>query len=366
VTLENITWEDQEKRGQLRPNIPTATFPYLATSHGNLAQTNAINQYLAETFNPSLLGSNAFEKGQVRQWIEFANIEVARNNKALIYPLFGFYEYHKADADHATKDLKDHLSLLNKHLEGKSFIVGNSITLADVTMFNVLRPYFQLVFVEDQRKKLYANITSWFTSLAATEAAVKTYGRTVLCKVPAKAPKVEKKEEPKKEEKKEEKPKKEATGDDDEEKPKKKKANPLDLLPPSTFVLDEFKKEFLNTTEKKAVMENFWTKFDPSGFSFWSMVYQKLPTEGKIFFKTCNSSSFFLQKLDTFRKYTFAVHGVYGVEGNYDVKGVWMWRGTDIPEEVKEHDNFPYMTIKKLDHTVEADRKLIEEYWLNL
>ena len=368
VTLESVTWEDQERRSQLKPNIPTATFPYLETPHGILSESHAITQYLAEAYNTSLLGANAFEKGQVRQWIEFANLEVGRNNKALIYPLFGFYEYNKAEADLATKDLKEQLSVLNKHLEGKSFLVGNTLTLADATMFFTLRAYYQLVFVEDQRKKLYPNITNWFNSIATSTTAIKAFGRTVLCKVPAKAPKVEKKEEPKKEEpKKQEKPKNEAAGDDDDEdKPKKKKQNPLDLLPPSSLVLDEFKKEFLNTTEKAAVLQNFWTRYDPNGYSLWWMQYQRLPSEGKILFKTNNSSSFFLQKLDNFRKYTFSAHGVYGVEGDYEIRGVWMWRGTDIPDEVKEHDNFPYMTIKRLDHTSEADRKLIEQYWLHM
>jgi len=170
----------------------------------------------------------------------------------------------------------------------------------------------------------------------------------------------------KKKKEKEEKAPKEGDDDDEEDKPKKKTKNPLDSLPPSPFVLDSFKKEFLNTPEKAAVLKDFWGKIDLGGYSFWYMHYQKLQSEGKILFKTSNSSSFFLQKLDPFRKYTFSCHGVYGVEGNYEVKGVWMWRGTEIPEEIKEHDSFPYMTIKKLDPLNENDRKFITEYWLHL
>jgi hypothetical protein len=41
-----------------------------------------------------------------------------------------------------------------------------------------------------------------------------------------------------------------------------------------------------------------------------------------------------------------------------------MWRGTDIPEELKEHDSYEYITFKKLDK--DADRKFIEEFWLNV
>jgi elongation factor 1-gamma len=113
-------------------------------------------------------------------------------------------------------------------------------------------------------------------------------------------------------------------------------------------------------------MKEFWNKFDPNGYSFWWMQYQKLPSEGKVLFKTNNSSSFFLQKVDSFRKYAFAAHGVYGVEGEYEIRGVWMWRGTEIPEEMQSHDSFPFMTIKKLDPSNEADRKLVEDYWLNI
>jgi len=137
-------------------------------------------------------------------------------------------------------------------------------------------------------------------------------------------------------------------------------------LAPTTFVLDDFKKEFLNSQDKPGVLENFWSKIDLNGFSFWFMQYQKLPTEGKVLFKCNNSSGIFLQNLDQYRKYCFSCHGVYGVEGNYEIRGVWMWRGTDVAPFIKEHDNFDFMTIKKLDPLNENDKKLISEYWLNI
>ncbi len=33
----------------------------------------------------------------------------------------------------------------------------------------------------------------------------------------------------------------------------------------------------------------------------------------------------FLHKLDNFRKYAFVVHDVYGTEGDYKIRSVWMW-----------------------------------------
>ena len=338
----------------------------METSNGVLSESLAISYYLAETYKPALLGANSWEKSQVSQWVQYAANEIARFNKALIYPLFGFATYNKEEADQASKDIKEYLKVLNKHLEGKQFVVGNSITLADVELFNAVRGYFVFVIVEEQRKNLYPNIVSWFNQLASNESLVKAFGRTVLCKVPQKAPKpAEKvKEEPKKKEEVKPKPAKKEGDEEEEQKPKKK--NALDLLPPTTFVFDEFKKAFLNS-DKVAALNDFWTKVDKEGFSFWFTQYQKLPSEGKVLFKTNNFSNIYLQKLDHFRKYCFSAFGVYGVESDYEIRGVWLWRGTDIPEQIKEHDNFEYTTIKRLDpfNNVE-DKKLIENYWLNL
>ena len=361
ITLENVEWGDAEKRKELVKKTPTGTFPYLEVEQGVISESKAIEEFVAETYKKELLGGNAFEKAQINQWLNFAKCEVYGCARNIVYPIFGWCKYNKEEADKSNKAIKDYIKVLEEHLKGKKYFVGNAVTLADIVMFNVLRFFFQLVWVEGMRKNLLPNVTAWFTEMMNTPEAVKVYGRTVLCKLTLKpyvAP--EKKEEKKKEEKKKEEKKEVA------EEPKKKKVNPLDELPASTFELEQFKRDFLNNKDKKDAMEKFWKAYDPKGYSIWWMEYQKLPSEGKVLFRTSNSKSFFLQKLDSFRKYCFAVHGVYGVEGDYEVRGVWMWRGTEIPNEIKEHDNFEYMTIRKLDENKPEDKKLVEDYWTKL
>lgn len=56
--------------------------------------------------------------------------------------------------------------------------------------------------------------------------------------------------------------------------------------------------------------------------------------------------------------------GVYGVEGDYEIEGAWLWRGTEIPKEWTEHQSFQYFEFKKLDPKDENDRLLLEDYWL--
>ena len=111
-------------------------------------------------------------------------------------------------------------------------------------------------------------------------------------------------------------------------------------------------------------MEKFWKDFDPKGYSIWYLEYQNLETEGKKLFRTNNSKNFFLERLDDdFKDYAFGIHGVYGHEGDYKVRGVWLWRGNGIPQEMKENDYFKYMTMKKLNTDINEDRKLINDYW---
>jgi len=51
---------------------------------------------------------------------------------------------------------------------------------------------------------------------------------------------------------------------------------------------------------------------------------------------------------------------VYGEEPNLEIRGVWLWRGTEIPNEIKELDSFEYHTWDRLDVNNAEHKKLIE------
>ena len=110
-------------------------------------------------------------------------------------------------------------------------------------------------------------------------------------------------------------------------------------------------------------MKMFWEQFDAEGFSLWLVKYDKYTGEGEKLFSTNNLVGGFMQRLDHFRKYAFAVHGVYGDEPNLDIKGLWLWRGTEIPFEMKDHVSYEYHFFTKLDSTKEEDRQLVEDFW---
>ena len=344
VELQDVDWEDSETRKTLAPKSPTGTFPFLETSEGVLSESRAIEIYLAEKYKPELLGQGEMQKAQVRQWIDFASFEIGECGKTLIYPIFGWKQHCKEEADKDNNKIKDLLKTLDQQVKDKKYVLGDTLTLADVVLFNKLKFFFQLLFPKGLREKVFPNVNKWFTNLAETTEVKKVYGKINLCNVPLKPFICEKKEE-KKNEKKEKK----------EEKKEEKKLE-----------LEVFKRSFLNNKDKEDAMKKFWEIYDPEGYSLWHLEYQNLPTECKVLFRTSNSKGMFLQKCDSLRRYAFAVHGVYGVEDDYKIKGLWMFRGKEIPQEMKDNDLYEYITFRKLDHTKEEDKQLVHDYWTKL
>ena len=362
VELQNVDWEDAETRKTLTPKSPTGTFPFLETTEGILSESRAIENYLALKHRPELLGENDYEKAQVRQWSDFAIFEIGYCAKEIVYPIFGWKNYCKESADKANNRLKEFMRTLDAHLKDKDFVMGSRLTLADVTLFRELKYFFQLVFPKGLRDKLFPNATKWFQRMAETEEVKKVYGKILLCNQPLK-PFV-------KEEKQEKKPEKKPEKHEDtkkEEPPKeKKKVNPLDELPPSKLELESFKRAFLNNKDKEDAMNKFWEIYDPEGYSLWWVEYQNLPSECKILYRTSNSKGMFLQKCDAVRRYAFAVHGVYGVENDYKVRGMWMFRGKEIPQEMKDNDLYEYLTFRRIDINNPQDKQLVHDYWTKL
>ena len=346
----DVDLEDHKTRNSYAQKTPTITLPFLETKEGNISQSISIEIFLSKKYKPEFLGSTVFERAKINQWIEFASCEIQNCNKDLIYPMFKGKSENKGNDNLADKKLKKYLVLLEKEFKkGNKYIIGNKITLADIVLFRYLRFFFMFYLTEKIRNSLCPKLTSWFENIMNSQEAIKAYGRTLLCKKQLKPMdiKIEKNKNNIK-----------------NKKENIKEKNSLDLLPPSKFDIKKFKKEFFENKNKKNVMEKFWKEFDNKGYSLWLMEYNNLESEGKKLFRMKNSKNFFLERIDeNFKNYSFGVHGVYGNNNEYKVKGLWIWRGTEIPEEIKDNEYFEYLKIKKLSNENNDDKKLVEEYW---
>lgn len=160
----------------------------------------------------------------------------------------------------AIASLKRGLEALSIHLAKNTYLVGHSMTLADIilgcNLYNgftrILTKSFTLEFPYVERYFwTIVNQPNFHKILGEVKQAESVppiaSRKPVQPKEPAKLK--EAKKEAKKDVKKEE-PKLEASSSaevEEEEAPKPKPKNPLDLLPPSKMVLDEWKRLYSNT-----------------------------------------------------------------------------------------------------------------------
>ena len=158
-------------------------------------------------------------------------------------PIYRYtFGYAETDIDlynGAVKDLKEHLRVLNTHLQGEEFLVGSTLTVADIVVFSTLVIPFQ-VALDGGFRKAMQNVSNWFLKIAKVPEVVNRFGNIKpsekVVKPPAAPKKVEKVEV-----------KKEVT----EVKKEQKEENPLDVLPPSKLDLYNFKTFFVNHEDKK-------------------------------------------------------------------------------------------------------------------
>ena len=386
IDFEEIKLEEKDKRNSLVNKIPTTTFPFLETEKGNISQSNAIIKYLCEKYKPELLGENIFEKCKIIQWIEFANNEIFKCNKNIIYPIFGWNNINKEDYNKDNNKIKEYLKIIEKELENKEYIIGNKISIADIKLFSSLRYLMILYLPEQMRNKLYPKINKWYEKIMNTSEAINAYGRTILCKNIIKPyngiinKNIEKIDNNQKKGKKD---KKENIQKNKEIKKEKEpyipsilelprynikpiENNILDLLPESKFDLDKFKIEFLKNNNKKNGMKYFWKNYDPDGYSLWFIEYNNDINECITLFRTCIIKGNILEQLKYFKKYCFGVLGVYGNDSDYKIKGCLLWRGNEIPEEIKNIDCYNKLNIRKLDYNQKKDQQLVHDYWTKI
>lgn len=158
----------------------------------------------------------------------------------------------------AINALKRALGALNTHLASNTFLVGHSVTLADIiTTMNLFLGFTRLMTKSFTAEFPHVERYFWtmvnqpnFSKIVGVVKQTESVPPVLAARKPAQpkeAAKPKPKEEVKKETKKEEpKPKAEAV-EEEEEAPKPKPKNPLDLLPPSKMVLDDWKRLYSNT-----------------------------------------------------------------------------------------------------------------------
>jgi len=302
--------------------------------------------------------------------MEFASTQIEPPASTWLYPIWGLIPNNQAATNKAKGDIIRLLSVLNTHLASQTFVVGERISLADICLsINLFYPYTMVLDLGLRKKFTHTN--RWFLTCLNQPEFKEHFPEVTLCTKMAVAkesePKAETKAEAPKAEAPKEKPKsqpkKEEKEDDfeDEEAKEPKAKSALDLLPKSSMDLDEWKRTYSNSETRPVALPWLWEHFDSEGYSWYFCEY-KYNDELQKVFMTSNLIGGWFQRLDKLRKYGFGSVLIFGSEPTLSISGVWLFRGKEIPEEMKTCDDSVLYKWTKLDHTHADNKKQIEDY----
>ncbi|KAG9346302.1 hypothetical protein JZ751_006613, partial [Albula glossodonta] len=272
-------------------NFPLGKVPAFQGDDGFcLFESNAIAHYLS---SDALRGSTPQDSAQVLQWVSFADSEIIPPASAWVFPTLGIMQFNKQATEQAKEEIKRVLAVLNQHLNTRTFLVGERVSLADISVV------CSLLWVY---KQPYPNVNRWFVTCINQPQFKAVLGEVKLCEkmaqfdakkfaemqpkkdVPNKKEKGGKeggKQQEKKEKKEKKEEKKPAAPAPEEEldecdaalasEPKTK--DPFAHLPKSSFVMDEFKRKYSNEDTLTVAVPHFWEHFDREGYSICVILF---------------------------------------------------------------------------------------------
>ena len=105
-------------------------------------------------------GNNSLEEAQILQWINLAEHEI----RPAVLALIDTSAAAKPAQNRARQEILNYLDVLNKILLTRTYLVGESVTLADISVVCTLVPVFQRVMDAVTRSKS-SNVLRWFNTI---------------------------------------------------------------------------------------------------------------------------------------------------------------------------------------------------------
>uniref|UniRef100_A0AAY4D8E7 valine--tRNA ligase n=1 Tax=Denticeps clupeoides TaxID=299321 RepID=A0AAY4D8E7_9TELE len=137
-----------------------------------LTGPSAVAWYLA--WQGKRTGAGAQQESQVWQWLSFAENEVIPISCSVVFPLLGLVGLQQTSRAELIRVLK----ALDKSLEPQTFLVGETLSLADIAVAMAVLLPFKYVSLSD--RKSLVNVSRWFVTCVNQPQFLKVLGRISL------------------------------------------------------------------------------------------------------------------------------------------------------------------------------------------
>jgi glutathione S-transferase len=155
---------------------PSGQTPALELDNGNvLAEITAICEYVDEVGKgPSLIGATPEERAETRMWTRRIDLQIVEPGAAGFRSAEGLkmFQNRIRCVPQAADDLKliakENLARLNTQMEGKTYVCGDRMTMADIMLFAFV-DFFN--GVGQKLDPANTNIAAWFERMKARPSA---------------------------------------------------------------------------------------------------------------------------------------------------------------------------------------------------
>ncbi|KAL4885425.1 glutathione S-transferase [Aspergillus karnatakaensis] len=135
-----------------------------------LTESTAILTYIAsQKDNNPLLGKTKQDTASVHRWLSYSNTQILPNLAGWFAPILGRRPYDEAAVNEAKAKSLKNVDIIAKHLEGRQYLVGDSLTIADLYVAGQLTRGFSFVLDKEWREA-NPGITAWAERIYALPA----------------------------------------------------------------------------------------------------------------------------------------------------------------------------------------------------
>ncbi|XP_064157840.1 elongation factor 1-gamma-like isoform X20 [Anguilla rostrata] len=173
--------EDSRETDCFLSDFPLRKVPAFVENGFWIQEASAIANYVASDV---LRGSGPQDQALVQQWVNLAEGEIVPSMASWVYPAMGRAAYSEKASEKAKEVLLGLLSVLNQHLLPRTYLVGDAVTLADISVACALLLLFTQA-MEPSMRQVYLNVTRWFCTCVHQPQFRTVLGDVVLCETAA-------------------------------------------------------------------------------------------------------------------------------------------------------------------------------------